>query len=137
MCSWCTAPRGDKLQASGTDPSFYLKRQAAFVFVGIVVMVLMSAIDYRKLRDYAVVLYGASIFILLAVFSPVGKKSKGAQAWFQIGSYQLEPSEFAKIGLIVALAALCAHYRGRLGLRQLVRDPGAVGRSLRPHLQAA
>jgi rod shape determining protein RodA len=109
----------DKLQASGADPNFYLKRQAAFVFVGIVVMVLMSAIDYRKLRDYAVVLYGASIFILLAVFSPVGKKSKGAQAWFQIGSYQLEPSEFAKIGLIVALAALCAHYRGRLGLRQL------------------
>jgi rod shape determining protein RodA len=109
----------DKLQASGIDPNFYLKRQAAFVVVGIIVMVVMSFIDYRKLRDYAPVLYGASIVILLAVFSPVGQKSKGAQAWFQIGSYQLEPSEFAKIGLIIALGALCAHYRGRLGLREL------------------
>jgi rod shape determining protein RodA len=109
----------DKLQSSGIDPNFYLKRQAVFVLVGIIVMVVMAAIDWRRLRDYAAVLYGASIFILVAVFSPVGKKSKGAQAWFQIGSYQLEPSEFAKIGLIIALAALCAHYRGRLGLGQL------------------
>jgi rod shape determining protein RodA len=109
----------DKLQSSGIDPNFYLKRQAVFVLVGIIVMMVMAAIDWRRLRDFAVVLYGASIFILVAVFSPVGKKSKGAQAWFQIGSYQLEPSEFAKIGLIIALAALCAHYRGRLGLGQL------------------
>jgi rod shape determining protein RodA len=96
-----------------------LKRQAVFVVVGILVMVVTSFVDYRRLRDYAALLYGASIFILVAVFSPVGKKSKGAQAWFQIGSYQLEPSEFAKIGLIIALGALCAHFGGRLRLREL------------------
>jgi rod shape determining protein RodA len=60
------------------------------------------------------------VFVLLAVFSPVGHKSKGAQAWFQVGSYQLEPSEFAKIALIVALAAACAHYKGRLRALQLI-----------------
>ena len=91
--------------------------------IGIVVMAAMSAIDYRRLPDFAPVLYGASIVILLAVFSPVGHKSKGAQAWFQIGPYQLEPSEFAKIGLIVALATLCARCRGRHRLRPAVRDP--------------
>jgi rod shape determining protein RodA len=51
--------------------------------------------------------------MLLAVYV-VGHKSKGAQAWFQVGSYQLEPSEFAKIGLILALAAYCASAKGRL-----------------------
>jgi rod shape determining protein RodA len=110
----------DKLQASGTDPAYYLKRQAVFVVLGVVAMVVAAAVDYRKLRDYAIVFYALSVLMLLAVFSPVGQKSKGAQAWFQVGSYQLEPSEFAKIGLIIALAALCAHYKGRLALRHLV-----------------
>jgi rod shape determining protein RodA len=110
----------DSLQAAGIDPAYYLKRQAAFVVVGLVAMFVTAAVDYRRLRDLAPLLYGASVLILLAVFSPFGQKSKGSQAWFQIGSYQLEPSEFAKIGLIVALAAICARYRGRLGLRQLL-----------------
>jgi rod shape determining protein RodA len=110
----------DKLQASGSDPAFFLKRQALFVIAGAFVMVVTAAIDYRKLRDFAIVFYGTSLFILLAVYSPLGSKSKGAQAWFQIGSYQLEPSEFAKIGLIIALAAYCAAYRGQLDGRRLI-----------------
>jgi rod shape determining protein RodA len=110
----------DKLQASGIDPTYFLKRQAAFVALGIGVMVLAAAIDYRKLRDLAPVVYGATVVILLAVFSPLGQKSRGAQAWFQIGSYQLEPSEFAKLGVIFSLAAFCALYKGRLRARQLV-----------------
>ncbi len=110
----------DKLQASGIDPAYYLKRQGVFVLVGVVAMVLAAAVDYRKLRDHAPLIYVMTVLLLLAVFSPFGEKSRGAQAWFQIGSYQLEPSEFAKIGLIVALAALCGHYRGRLSLRHLV-----------------
>jgi rod shape determining protein RodA len=109
----------DKLQAAGSDPAFYLKRQAIFVVIGVVVMAVTAAIDYRRLRAFAPVFYIGALFILLAVFSPVGHKSKGAQAWFQIGSYQLEPSEFAKIALIVSLAAACAHYKGRLRALQL------------------
>jgi rod shape determining protein RodA len=109
----------DALQAAGIDPAYYLKRQSAFVVVGVVAMVVVAAIDYRKLRDFAPALYIGTVLLLLAVFSPFGQKSKGAQAWFQLGSYQLEPSEFAKIALIVAVAALCGHYRGRLQLRHL------------------
>ncbi len=110
----------DKLQASGIDPGYDLKRQAAFVVIGIAAMALAAAVDYRRLRDFAPILYGGGVFILVAVFSPVGHKSKGAQAWFQLGSYQFEPSEFAKVALIVALAAFCAHYKGRLAGRQLL-----------------
>ena len=110
----------DKLQAQGIDPGFYLKRQAAFVVVGMVAMVVAASIDYRRLRDFAPVFYVGSVLALLAILSPLGKRSKGAQAWFQLGAYQVEPSEFAKIALILALAAICASYRGRLGGKQLV-----------------
>jgi rod shape determining protein RodA len=57
--------------------------------------------------------------MLLAVYV-VGHKSRGAQAWFQFGTYQFEPSEFAKIGLIVALASYCAAFKGRLRFRGLL-----------------
>ena len=109
----------DKLVAQGLDPGYYVKRQAAFVVVGIVVMVVAASIDYRRLRDFAPIFYGGSVLALLLIMTPLGKRSKGAQAWFQIGAYQLEPSEFAKIALIVGLAGICANYKGRLGGREL------------------
>jgi rod shape determining protein RodA len=107
-----TATR-DQLQAQGISPTYYLKKQAIFLVIGLVLMVAVAAFDYRRLRDWSLLLYGFTVFMLLAVYV-VGHKSKGAQAWFQIGSYQLEPSEFAKIGLILALAAYCASAKGRL-----------------------
>ena len=68
------------LISEGLDPGYYLKRQAVFVVIGIVVMVATTAIDYRRLRDFAPVFYGGSILALLAILSPLGKKSLGAQA---------------------------------------------------------
>ena len=107
-----TATR-DQLQAAGLSPAYYVKKQAIFMVIGVVVMLAVAAIDYRRYRDWAAVIYGLCILMLLAVYA-VGHKSRGAQAWFQIGSYQLEPSEFVKIGLIVALASYCAAAKGRL-----------------------
>ena len=112
-----TATR-DSLEAQGISPTYYLKKQAIFLIIGLVVMVGVAAIDYRKLRDWALLIYGFTVLTLLAVFA-VGHKSKGSQAWFQIGSYQLEPSEFAKIGLILALAAYCAAAKGKMTGRAL------------------
>lgn len=113
-----TATR-DQLQAAGLSPTYYLKKQAIFVVLGLVVMGVVAAIDYRKLRDWAPAIYGFSIILLLAVYA-VGHKSKGSQAWFQFGSYQMEPSEFVKIALIISLASFCAAAKGRLAGRSLV-----------------
>jgi rod shape determining protein RodA len=107
-----TATR-DQLEAAGLSPTYYLKKQAIFVAIGVAVMVAVMAIDYRRYRDWAIPIYGLTVLVLLAVYG-VGHKSRGSQAWFQVGSYQLEPSEFAKIGLIVALASYCAASKGRL-----------------------
>ena len=94
------------------------------------------AIDYRRYRDWAPAIYGLTVLVLLAVYV-VGHKSKGAQAWFQVGSYQLEPSEFAKIGLIVALASYCAAAKGRLTAIGPGGGAGPGRHPLRPDLQAA
>ena len=80
---------------------------------------VVAAVDYRRYRYWAIPIYGLCILMLLAVLV-VGHKSRGSQAWFQIGSYQLEPSEFVKIGLIVALASYCAAAKGHIRARALL-----------------
>jgi rod shape determining protein RodA len=113
-----TATR-DGLLAEGLSPTFYVKKQIIFTVIGVVIMMAVATIDYRRFTSWSPVLYGGSLFILLAVYA-VGHKSRGAQAWFQFGSYQLEPSELCKVTLIVSLAAFLAAFKGRLPLRAFI-----------------
>ena len=124
-----TATR-DQMEAAGLSPTYYLKKQAIFFVIGLGVMFAVAAIDYRKFRDWAPAIYGFAVLLLIAVFV-VGHKSKGSQAWFQFGSYQLEPSEFVKIALIISLATYCAASKGGLSGRALV---GVLGLSAIPFL---
>ena len=97
------------------DPYYFVKRQGLFAAIGIVAMVVVLCIDYRRLRDYAMVFYGGTVFLLLAVLAPVGSNIKGHQAWFQLpGGFTIQPSELAKFGIIVALAGYCNRYRGEI-----------------------
>jgi rod shape determining protein RodA len=97
------------------DPTYYLKRQIAFVAIGILVMVGMMLLDYRKLRDNSHILYGVVCAMLFLVLTPLGSNTRGAQAWFQLpGSFQLQPSELAKLGLLLAVAGYCYEHRGDL-----------------------
>jgi rod shape determining protein RodA len=104
-----------------TDPpeTSFLVRQGMFFAVGIGVMVVATVVDYRRLRDWAWLLYGATMVLLFGVLSPFGQQSKGAQAWFGFGSFQLQPAEFAKLTLILALGSLLAMWAGDIDLRRL------------------
>jgi rod shape determining protein RodA len=107
-----TQPR---LAEAHLDQLYYVKRQVASIAVGLVLMAGVMAIDYRKLRDTSVLLYGATVLALLAVLSPLGTAAKGAQARFPIAAgFELQPSEFAKFALIVALAGYLHQHRGDL-----------------------
>jgi rod shape determining protein RodA len=109
------------LEFNNLDPQYYLQRQAIFVGVGLCVMVAATVFDYRFFRDRAAMLYGGTLFLLLLVISPLGSNKKGTQAWFQLGPYQLQPSEFAKITLIIAIAAFVGSARGaELDLRRFL-----------------
>ena len=72
-----------------------------------------ASIDYRRVRDFAPLVYLAVVALLVLVVSPLGSERKGTQAWFQLGPFQLQPSELAKLALIVGLAAVIAQFRER------------------------
>ena len=107
------------LEQDGLDPLSSVKRQAMFVVAGVVVMAVVAAVDYRRIRDMAPVLHLGAIGLLVLVISPLGTEVKGAQSWFSFGSFQLQPAELAKLATIVALAAYCSDHRGDLGGRRL------------------
>jgi rod shape determining protein RodA len=98
----------------------YLVRQTAFVLIGVAVMGVIAFVDYHKLHDWAWLFYAATTALLVLVISPLGSQSKGAQAWFALGPFQLQPAEFSKLSLIGALAFLLSEWKGDIDLRRLV-----------------
>jgi rod shape determining protein RodA len=101
-----TATRGT-LVTQGLDPHYYLKRQALFVVMGVVAMAVVALIDYRRFESVAMLLYGLTVLALLGVFV-VGSHALGSQRWYSFGPLQLQPSEFAVLALILAVATYCS-----------------------------
>ncbi|MHB2023954.1 MAG: rod shape-determining protein RodA, partial [Mycobacteriales bacterium] len=93
----------------GVGPNAYLKKDVLTVVVGVVLGGVAAAVDYRTLRSYTPVFYGACILGLLAVLSPLGARVNGAHAWISIGGgFEVQPSEFTKLALVLGLAMLLA-----------------------------
>jgi rod shape determining protein RodA len=108
------------------DTSFLVK-QLLFMAVGVGVMALVAAIDYRRYRELIPIAYGGAVLLLLLVVTGLGSTRKGTQAWFPLGPFQLQPSEVAKIVVIVALASVIAQFESDLDLGRLVALLGIVG----------
>jgi rod shape determining protein RodA len=101
-----------KLADTGLDPQSFLKKNLINIVVGIAFAVLISRFDYRLLRAYTPILWGASVIGLLAVLSPLGKTVNGAHAWiFLPGGFSIQPSEFAKIAIILGMAMILSEKR--------------------------
>jgi rod shape determining protein RodA len=92
---------------------YYVERQGLALAIGLVAMFVAMLVDYRKLRDLFPLLYLAMLPLLLAVRF-VGTGRNDTTAWFQLGPLQFQPSEIAKVVLIVALAGYCHQHRGDL-----------------------
>jgi rod shape determining protein RodA len=110
------------LLAAGLDPRTYLKKQLLWVVIGLFLMLGVSFIDSRQLRSLAPFVYGATLLGLLAVLTPVGSDINGAHAWISLpGGFQVEPSEFAKVALVLIVAAVFSEARGATpGLRSVL-----------------
>jgi len=106
-----SASRAD-LAAEG-DPQSYLKRHLINLGVALVLFVIATRINYRWLRAYTPVVYVASMMLLLVPFVPgLGVTIAGAQAWINVPlGLTIQPSEFAKITVILMMAALLAEPR--------------------------
>jgi rod shape determining protein RodA len=85
------------------DPNYFVKRQAIRFLVGFVVLLLVVTIDYTQFYRFSSYLYVFNLLLLLAVLF-VGRESGGAQRWIDLKFFDLQPSEFAKVIIIISLA---------------------------------
>lgn len=92
------------IKSGGVKGEIDASRQFFYAGVGILACLVMARIDYRVFKSYAVVIY-LLMTISLAAVDFVGTSALGAQRWINIGFFQFQPSEFAKLALILVLAA--------------------------------
>ena len=96
---------------SGDDD--FVKKQLIYFVIGLILMIIVMHIDYHLLGDWYLIIYGATLIILIAVFF-VGKNVNGASRWIMIGPVQIQPSEFAKISMILCSAKLIEKYHKKI-----------------------
>ncbi len=96
-------------------------KQIVWIGAGLVVMVGAVLIDYRTLATYAYPLYGAAL-LLLGLVSFVGHATGGSRRWINLGLFKLEPSEVAKLALVLAIVRYLRDEppRGGWRLRQMI-----------------
>ncbi len=99
------------------DPRYFLVQQSAWATLGLVAMLIVARVDYRRTRGVAAVLLGLSIVLLLLVLVPgIGVRAGGAARWLRFGTFVgLQPAELTKLALILYLAPWLASRRERLG----------------------
>ena len=90
------------------DPYFFFKRQIAYIGAGVVVAAAAAMVDYRRWRDIpgiAWAAYGIVAVLLLFVFPAFGGRAiNGSFRWISIGPVNLQPSELAKLMVVIILA---------------------------------
>ncbi|WP_051548709.1 rod shape-determining protein RodA [Nocardioides sp. URHA0032] len=88
---------------TGADPTAYLKKQLVNVVIGLVLMVLVIATDHRWVRIMAPLVYLASVAGLVLVLA-MGSTVNGSRSWLQLGGMSIQPSEFAKLAVVIGMA---------------------------------
>ncbi len=91
------------------NPNYFIVRQAVFALVGLAAMLALMRLDYRRLGRLSVLLMLASIVGLVAVLIPgVGVVRYGSARWLDVGPAEVQPSEVAKLGLVLYMSAWLA-----------------------------
>jgi rod shape determining protein RodA len=107
------------LDAAGA-PSPLALRQGVWFGAGVVGMLLALSFDYRRLDRYAYLVY-AAVLVSLALVPLLGRVAGGSRRWIAVGPASLQPSEFMKPALVIALAHHFARTAtARLGIREMI-----------------
>ena len=114
-------PGGD---ATSWYNQFFL-RQVIWYGVGTGAAALVCLLDYRYLSRWSYLAYWVSVGLLVVVLVPgIGNSTMGARRWFNLGFFKLQPSEFAKLAFIFAMAHFLSRPHGEL------REPSVFVRAL-------
>ncbi|MDO4797744.1 MAG: FtsW/RodA/SpoVE family cell cycle protein [Coriobacteriales bacterium] len=112
----------------GNDPAYFLIKQLMFVGAGTVLAIALAVFDYHRLTDGLLkVMWVVTVLLLLLVYTrAAGQETYGATRWIQIGSFTLQPSEFAKITILLVGARICEEYygNGSLDAKQAIKLAG-------------
>lgn len=92
-----------QLIAAGLSPWHYVERQLLAFGLGLLLAIVVISIDYRAWKRWTRVIYLSNVAILIAVLG-IGKTVFGSQRWVRLGPLSIQPSELAKIGLVLVLA---------------------------------
>jgi len=107
------------------DPMSYLKRQAVYAFIGVVLMIVASRLDYHRLRyltpPFLLVALGLCAAVLV-----LGPAINGARRWFVLGPASFQPSELAKLALCLFAAGYLARRRAPRTVGELVKPLGLL-----------
>ena len=95
------------------DPYYYLKKQGFATFIGFLGMVIVSRVDYHRWAVLAIPGYLAAIALSVAVML-FGDEYNGSKRWLSLGPLSFQPSEFAKVAVILFLACLVTRYVKRM-----------------------
>lgn len=118
-----TAPR---LEARGLDPAAELRSQAIWVVLGFIVFAVASTINLVELKGFTGPVYIGAVFLLVLVF-PLGESDGIAQRWIDLGRIQFQPSEFAKIAVILMVASVLSAASTPLKWHVVARVIAVVG----------
>jgi rod shape determining protein RodA len=91
----------------------FVWRQSLALGIGVVAMIVTAAFDYRRWRDLWPLVYGI-VIPLLVIVRFIGTGQGGTTAWFDVGPLQFQPSEVAKLAIVIAVGGYCHAHRGRL-----------------------
>ncbi len=94
-----------------SDPYLFVTRQEVFLIAAYVAMIVVMSVDYEWWKERARFFYGVTIMLLVLIFL-IGAVSGGARLSFDVGPLLLQPAEFAKLTVLLALAAFLAEDRG-------------------------
>jgi rod shape determining protein RodA len=111
-CALVLSATRQSLLDSGANPNTFLDKHILNIGIGLALGTVASLFDYRMLRAYAPVVYVLSIGGLIAVLSPLGTTVNGSHSWILLpGGFSVQPSEFAKVALVVGMSMLLAEKR--------------------------
>jgi len=118
----------ERLAAQGLPTTFFVTRQTFALGAAVVAGGIAAVWDYRHLRGYSPAIYALAILLLVAVLTPFGTEANGAQRWIALpGGFNLQPSEIAKLAVVIAVAALLHEARGKPGFGSVVATVALVG----------
>ena len=109
------------------DDMYYFKKQAAISLACIIAALAISQIDYHILTRFTGVIYGVAAVLMLLVKTPLGRSANGARRWLNLGPLSFQPSELAKIAVIVCLSYMIVHMGKKMNSLKACMTLGGMG----------